>query len=1342
MKWKNSMSLAATVVMTAALPLVASAGTVYASTSSNSASGGGQTTQSSSSGTSYASNLSNSGTSTQATTYGSTYSTSATVQIVSGNDFTAGKAATVQLDVSGIDLSASNVQVTLENSVNGTINVTNDATVTGPNSILLQLPEGDAGVGAGTYTITVQSGSSVASTTPGNGLQVLPYTDASTVQWDGIYTSDSSTYVSNPNPAAGQSVTISMRAYSGNLSKVVLNCWDTAANKGFQVDMTPGKTFGPYQLWSATIPASNGGTIYYRFDIYDGSSFACLSGDGLHTYDDTNQNFPLPVGSVSLSEMDANPGDTLTANDPVGDFSGSSSQPNQTMVSFINADGQTVATSQGFNAGWSSVQFTVPQNLPDGLYTVDLDTVAQDADRVVNVSLNRSATLLVGPLPAWMKAYYHDSFNTFYRSPFGAVAAGTPITLRLRGPVDLKSATLRLWGATGQSGELDLPMQPLQMPASQIEQEAGVSQATDYSWWTVTIPASDVQTPGTMWYQFVTQTSSGQTLYYDDNGSQLEGPGAVGFSSNGPSYQISVFEKGFETPDWLKHAVIYEIMPDRFYNGNIATDENPKTQKGIYVNANGQESLGPIEFHQHWSSPPDDPNIPPSSNPSIEKLRGNGQWNIDFFGGDLQGIQDKLDYLKSLGVNTLYLMPVFEAESNHKYDTADFMKIDPGFGTQQDWLNLVKAAHAKGFHIILDGVFEDTGSDSIYFNKFGNFKTTGAWQAYQSNQPSSSPYYSWYEWTGNPQNPYNGWFNIDTLPETNTSNPAYQKFIYSGKNSVAKYWIEQGASGWRLDSADNSNFNTAWWSGFRDAVKSIDPNAAIIGEIWNNATNDNGTDWLTGSTFDSVMNYQFRNAVIDFFRGNYNDGNEQHHAVDAAGFNQRLMRLYSEYPKQSFYAMMNLVDSQDTMRILTILENAPQPSDISALQQDLYQPSAADEQIGIEKLKLVSDLQFGFPGDPTIWYGDEAGLTGYKDPLSRRTYPWNHQNLTLLNHYRKLGAIRKANPVLQTGDFQPLYTQGMVYAFARTIRDGHDVFGDPANDASAIVALNNQNQSTTVSLPTKGTVADGTRLLDELNNQWYTVENGQVTLTLQPYQGAILVTPTRVPVAYLQESGNQNQIAWTPVEGATGYRVFRKNRAGQWQPVGGPLSASTLYLPVERGAYAQTFAVEALFGPGPVLGPGPLVGPPVAPPAGPNVSASMLSSTVDLPALRLTAPVVKGTLLRGQAILNINSVPGATQYVVYEEQADGSYIPVQTVSVPGISQQPGQPPIHPGGPLQPVQPSMSPGNPIYPPGIMPNQPPIRVNLEVPSGTTSVTYRVAAQNEDGQAVTQPFTLTNQ
>ncbi len=1230
---------------------------------------------------------------------------------------------------------SSQTSVSFANSVNGTVYIPpSSITVSSPTTLSIALPTGNNGLGAGTYTLTTSTSGQNQSTP----FTVTPYTTPATLQWDGLYMSQSAPYLSTANPTPGQSITIGFRAYSGNVVGAQLNMYDTKTSQNTIVKMTPGKTWGPYQLWTATATASNGGSNWYRIDVLDasGNTIACFSGDGLHSSDTNNNNFPVPFSSFSFNTFSTNQGDTVTANGGNVDFG-----IGKVIVNFLDANGHVVGTTTGTNGGWSTFQFTVPSNLPSGMYTVQADDQNVDANGVVNTDVVREAPLVVGSGNYWFTALKHDSTNSFYRSPTGAVPSGTPITLRLRSIPGTSDATLMYW-APGSSTEVDVPMTKVNMTSAQISAATG-DNAANYSFWQANIPSSaseqapvtavvagsfqtlagassnwnpasthttmkevnpnlyqfTVQLPagsyqykvalndswsvaypannvnltvpsggatvtisyvpsvngvydsinnpgqtfpaaitgGLMWYQFKVDYK-GQTMYYTDNGSQQAGVGQPAFSAGGPSYQISVYDPSYQTPNWLKHAVIYEIFPDRFFNGNIANDENPNTQKGVYVNANGTEQLGPIQFHKDWYSIPFDP-----AAGSNAAYAGNGQYNIDYFGGDLQGITDKLDYLQSLGVNTLYMTPIFQSESVHKYDTGNFTKVDPGFGTMQDYLNLVKEAKARKMHIILDTAFEDTGSNSTYFNRFGAYpNTNGAYQNGQVN--TASPYYSWYQWAPGQKPPYNSWFGYDTLPLTNTSNPSFQKFA---DNTVGQYWIKQGASGWRLDSADNSNFSVPWWNAFRQAVKKIDPNAAIIGEVWGNASNDSGatpsgTDWLTGSTFDSVMNYQFRNAVLDFFQGNYNDGNEQHNAVNAAGFNRELMTLYSDYPLQSFYAMMNLVDSHDTMRILSVLENAPSPTNMTALQQATYQPTAAQQQLGIEKLKLVSDFQFGFPGDPTVYYGDEAGVTGYKDPLNRGTYPWGFANQDLVNHYRKLGAIRDANPVLQTGTFTPIYMQGNVYAFARTITGGKDVFGNMAQNASAVVAMNNSASPATVAIPVAGTIANGTQMLDELNNVWYTVQNGSIAMNLAAYQGAILVTPT-APVSYMQNNATatSTQLAWTPVAGATAYHVYEQNAAGNWHRVGESLSVSALSYDVTHLRKTRPIALK--------------------------VTATTSQGNVDsnittIPAVNLTMGTVEQSTMSSGNRLTWRAVPGASSYTVYEQQADGSYAQIGVVA--------------------------------------------------------------------------------
>ncbi len=715
-----------------------------------------------------------------------------------------------------------------------------------------------------------------------------------------------------------------------------------------------------------------------------------------------------------------------------------------------------------------------------------------------------------------LSSLFHDSYQSLYRSPFGADPTDSPVTLRLLGPTDMTSAQIQLQNINNNikhSAQITMH----RITGHQLIQLVGAAKAKTSSLWEGTIPAKYLKVPGILSYNFYAHEGK-QAAYYGDNGNGYGGVGMAAASSYMiVPYHITVYDNTFTTPNWLVHGLIYEIFPDRFYNGNKANDENPLTQKAIGTLPNGSEGLVPVQFHQNWNSLPYDPNIVPnplSSNYKKElAARGNGTWSTDFFGGDLQGIIDKLHYLQQLGVNTLYLTPIFQAESNHKYDTGNFYQIDPGFGTLQTYKNLIAASKKLGMHVILDGVFEDTGSDSLYFNRFGNYNSVGAYQQFTSGGKVKSPYYSLYQWT---PTGYVGWSGIDTLPQTNTAGSAWQQFVYGkwdpkdptnpAKNSVARYWLSLGASGWRLDSANNNNYSIAWWTAFRKAVKQVNPNAAIIGEDWNDPTNDNGVDWLTGTTWDSTMNYPFRNDVISFFRGSYNDGNVQNYAMDASQLGSTLMQMLEEYPKPAMYAEMNLLDSHDTERILTILEGAPDASNTTANQQAFWQPTTAQKAAGIQKFKLVADFQYGFVGVPMIYYGDEAGMIGYKDPLDRGTYPWGNVDQSLINYFIKLGQIRNSHPVLQSGNYQQLYAKGNTIAFARTIRNGRDALGDKAANATAIVAINNgAKESLTINVST--ILRNGTKVYDALNgNRAYVVKNGTINLALPTETGAMLFT--------------------------------------------------------------------------------------------------------------------------------------------------------------------------------------------------------------------------------------------
>lgn len=715
----------------------------------------------------------------------------------------------------------------------------------------------------------------------------------------------------------------------------------------------------------------------------------------------------------------------------------------------------------------------------------------------------------------WQSQIYANAYDSFYRSPFGAAPTLSQVVLRIVGPASLSAAQIQLSNVNNQTNAT-ATIAMHRLSGTTVDSAPGTS-ANGHSVWEGTIPATDLRVPGILGYDFIL-TDHHQVTYYGNNGNAYGGVGSVYPNPFGiVNYQITVYSHTFTTPAWLRHGIIYEIFPDRFDNGNPANDENPKTQLAIGTTADGQEGLVPIQFHKDWYSSPYDPNVvvTPGSPDYKEEvaLHGNGDWNTDFFGGDLRGIIDKLGYLQSLGVNTLYLTPIFQSESNHKYDTGNFMEIDPGFGTLQTYIDLIKAAKARGMHIILDGVFEDTGSDSIYFNKFGNYKTVGAWQEYQ-NPKLRATSYSWYQWSPGNNPPYIDWSGVDTLPQTNTSSKAWQQFVYGkydakdptnpSTNSVASYWLSMGASGWRLDSANNSNFSIPWWTAFRNAVKRVDPQAAIIGEDWNNPTDDNGVDWLTGTTWDSTMNYPFRDAMISFFRGNYNDGNVQNYAMSASQFGSTLMQMLEQYPQPAMYAEMNLLGSQDTERILTILEGAPDATGLNAFQQATWKPTPSQQALGLAKLREVTAFQYGFVGVPDIYYGDEAGMIGFSDPLNRGTYPWGRANQSLIAYYQLLGHIRNTHRVLQSGAYTQLLAQGDDIAYARTIRNGRDALGHPAQNATAIVAVNN-GAARTLTIPVSSVLGNGAVLADALHgNHTYTVKDGAITLPLGAYGAAML----------------------------------------------------------------------------------------------------------------------------------------------------------------------------------------------------------------------------------------------
>ncbi len=392
--------------------------------------------------------------------------------------------------------------------------------------------------------------------------------------------------------------------------------------------------------------------------------------------------------------------------------------------------------------------------------------------------------------------------------------------------------------------------------------------------------------------------------------------------------------------------------------------------------------------------------------------------NNVFFGGNLRGITEKLDYIASLGVRTIYLSPVFESASNHKYDTGNYMKIDPMFGTDRDFEVLCREAKARGMGIILDGVFNHTGSDSVYFNREGHYRTVGAYQSKRSR------YAPWFSFRSFPDD-YECWWGVKTLPRVDSANPGYRRFICE---TVVPKWMKAGVSGWRLDVADE--LNEAFLDDFRKAVKERDPDSAVIGEVWEDASDKisygRRRRYLTGRELDSVMNYPLRSAVIGYVMNG--ETGALRHATEG---------LYRRYPKAVSDNLLNFLGTHDTERILTVLGGEPTGNKTNA-ELAVLSMTPEEREAGKKKLCLAWGILVGLPGVPCVFYGDEAGLEGYRDPFCRRPFPWKRMDTDLLSWYRTTGAMRRDEAVFRDGLFRILSLTESEFLYLRSPANGQE----------------------------------------------------------------------------------------------------------------------------------------------------------------------------------------------------------------------------------------------------------------------------------------------------------------
>ena len=543
--------------------------------------------------------------------------------------------------------------------------------------------------------------------------------------------------------------------------------------------------------------------------------------------------------------------------------------------------------------------------------------------------------------------------------------------------------------------------------------------------------------PELIWYHF--------RLRWADGGESCYGKDGFQSWDKVTPWQLTVYDGRAKTPGWFGRGVTYQIFPDRFYRART------RSVDGL---------IGCRTLHERWDETP------------LCGPNERGDYCEDFFGGDLAGITEKLDYLASLHVTTLYLNPIFEAASNHRYDTADYETVDPLLGDEQDFRTLCTEAEKRGIRVMLDGVFNHTGAKSRYFNADGFYPGVGAAQS------TDSPYFNWFSFHPWPTD-YNAWWGIMTLPAVQENEPDYRDFIIRGQDSVVRHWLRAGASGWRLDVADE--LPDDFIAEIRTAMEETAPDSFLLGEVWEDATTkvaySQRRRYLLGHELHGVMNYPFRTALIAYLRGG-----------DADDFRETLEALRENYPPEAFLSLMNFLGTHDTPRILTVLgaDNVPD----SKADRAAYRLSPAQRQIGLERLRLAALILFTFPGAPTVYYGDEAAMEGWEDPFNRAGYPWAQEDTDLKAHFAELARFRRSFPALQAGVLHWIWTSGPLLIFAREL-DGQLL----------TTVVNTADVSQALSLPWSAPPAR-----DLLTGQRFIPTDNAIPLTLPPRSGLLLQT--------------------------------------------------------------------------------------------------------------------------------------------------------------------------------------------------------------------------------------------
>ncbi|MGM9599713.1 MAG: glycoside hydrolase family 13 protein [Faecousia sp.] len=556
-----------------------------------------------------------------------------------------------------------------------------------------------------------------------------------------------------------------------------------------------------------------------------------------------------------------------------------------------------------------------------------------------------------------------DSRKPQYKTPFGTIRTGQCCIMHIYIPKDC--------GATG----VRLMLEDCNYAPTDRYEFVKESQTEDNDIYRCEFTRSEC---GLYYYWFyVTKADGGFRLFREGDGTNMEA---------GDKWQLSVIPEDFATPDYAKGAVMYQIMPDRFCKSGVC---------------DLSEKLRPFTVHENWN---DMPNYTPDAQ---------GNWCSDFFGGNLNGVREKLPYLKRLGVGMIYFNPVFMAYSNHRYDTADYKRIDPMLGTEADFRALCEEAHLNNIRIILDGVFSHTGSNSVYFDAkhiFGNGAVSNP----------DSPYRSWYRFRSYP-NDYESWWNMPTLPNVEELSQSYINYIIEDEDSVIAHWLRLGADGFRLDVVDE--LPDEFVLKLKRRLRELKPDALLIGEVWEDASNKRAYGvsrrYFVDAELDSVMNYPWRTGIIRYVLGE----------DDGSALGESIMSIAENYPPQVLACLMNHLGTHDTPRILTALSG--EYGGESKAERAIKVLSPENRAKAKQRLFMAAFLQYMLPGMPSIFYGDEVGLEGYEDPFCRRTYPWGREDEELLDYYCALGRLKNENAALRLGDVRVTEAGNGRLAFVR-----------------------------------------------------------------------------------------------------------------------------------------------------------------------------------------------------------------------------------------------------------------------------------------------------------------------